>query len=294
MSKVYRGVCFDDERSLFGESNIEIIDSEFIKGESPLKHIENAKIYNTEFKWKYPIWYSKGISIDRSYFSIDARAGIWYSEDIKIENTKFDAPKSLRRSKLIKIENSRFENAEETLWSSSDIRVTNSYFKGDYLFMNSSDIEAKNIKIDGHYSFDGVRNVLIENAEIHSKDIFWNSENVTVRDSVIDSEYIGWNSRNLRFERCKIASLQGFCYIENLTIKGGDLSGVSLAFEYSDVDVDAESSIISIFNPKSGKIRLSSSDALILEKDKIDADKTKIEIEEIKEVSDDPKEYLRF
>ena len=109
-----------------------------------------------------------------------------------------------------------------------------------------------------------------------SKDSFWNSENITVYDSYISGEYLGWNSKNLTLINCTVESLQGMCYIDNLTMKNCKLINTSLAFEYSTVDADITSKIDSVMNPSGGIIRAEHIDTLIMEADKIDKTKTKI------------------
>ena len=109
-----------------------------------------------------------------------------------------------------------------------------------------------------------------------SKDAFWNTNNVTVYDSYISGEYLGWNSKNLTFINCTIESLQGMCYIDNLIMKNCTLINTTLAFEYSNVNVDINGKIDSVFNPSSGVIKAEKIGELIMDKDKIDPEKTNI------------------
>ena len=152
---------------------------------------------------------------------------------------------------------------------------------GDYFAMNCKNVKADNLKLTGNYSFDGASNVEIHNARLLSKDAFWNSENVVVYDSFISGEYLGWNAKNLTFVNCTIESLQGLCYIENLVMKNCKLLNTTLAFEYSDVDADLTGHVTSIKNPNSGRIKADSIGELILEPDKVDVSKTKIECDKI-------------
>ena len=128
----------------------------------------------------------------------------------------------------------------------------------------------------GNYSFDGAKNIAIRNAHLLSKDAFWNSENVTVYDSFISGEYLGWNARNLTLINCTIESLQGKCYIDNLVMKNCKLINTTLAFEYSTVDAEISGNVDSVMNPSGGRICADYIGELILEKDKVDPDKTKI------------------
>ena len=70
------------------------------------------------------------------------------------------------------------------------------------------------------------------------------------------------------------------------------LINTTLAFEYSDVDAEITGKVGSVFNPRSGTIKADRIDELIIEKDKIDPDKTKIICNNIGKQSDRP-EWLQ-
>ena len=204
------------------------------------------------------------------------RAGVWYTNNIKVSNCIIEAPKNFRRCSKLELNNIFFPNASETLWHCNDIKMNNIQAKGDYFAMNSSEIEIDNLNLDGNYPFDGAKNVIIKNSRLLSKDAFWNADNVTVYDSYILGEYLGWNSKNLTFINCTIESLQGLCYIQNLVMKNCKLINTTLAFEYSTVDADIKSPITSVLNPSAGTIKAESIEELIIEKDKVDPNKIQI------------------
>ncbi|MBR4760534.1 MAG: DUF3737 family protein [Lachnospiraceae bacterium] len=274
--KVIRQQRLIGERALFGSKDLIIEDTIFDDGESPLKESSNLKISGSMFKWKYPLWYCKDVEVKNSSWFEMARAGVWYTDRISVQNCLIEAPKNFRRCRGLILEHVNFPNAAETLWHCSDVTMRRVFAKGDYFAMNCENITAEDFELDGNYSFDGAKNVRIKNARLLSKDAFWNAENVTVTDSFICGEYLGWNSKNLTFENCTIESLQGMCYIENLVMKNCKLLNTTLAFEYSTVDADITSKIESVINPTSGTIRAESIGELILEKDRIDPGKTKI------------------
>ena len=267
---------FTGERALFQGADLRIYDSIFDDGESPLKHSRNIELDGCSFKWKYPLWYSENIIVrDCSVFEM-GRAGIWYTNNIEMTDTIYEAPKGFRRCDGVTLENVQFTNAAETLWSCKNVTAKNITAKGDYFAMNSENMEFENFNLVGNYSFDGCKNIVVRNSKLLSKDAFWNSENITIYDSFISGEYLGWNSKDLTLVNCTVESLQGMCYIENLVMKNCKLINTTLAFEYSTVDADISSSIVSVKNPSSGVIRAESIGELIMEKDKVDVSKTKI------------------
>lgn len=252
--KKYINESFSGERSLFKSDSIEIECSRFHDGESPLKESKNIIVNKCSFEWKYPLWYSENIKVNDTLFKPMSRSGIWYTKNITLTNCMVEAPKEFRRSSKIVINNCKFLDASETLWNCDDIKIYDSFFDGDYLLMNSTNIEINNLHLEGNYICDGAKNVIIKNSILNSKDSFWNSENVTIYDSKINGEYIGWNSKNVTFINCEIESNQGFCYMDNVVLKNCKLINTTLAFEYSTVNADIDSTIDSVKNPISGKI----------------------------------------
>lgn len=264
------------ERALFCSDNLYVEDTIFQDGESPLKESRNIELSGSMFKWKYPLWYCNHIvAKDCKWFDM-ARAGVWYTNNILVENAMIEAPKNFRRCTGLTLKNVDFYDAMETLWSCKDVTLNQVSAKGTYFAMNSENMKIDGLKLDGDYSFDGCKNVEIQNSTLLSKDAFWNSDNITVKDSFICGEYLGWNARNLTLINCTIESLQGMCYIDNLVMKNCKLINTTLAFEYSSVDVEIKGDVTSVINPSGGTIQADSIGELILQKDKVDVTKTKI------------------
>lgn len=269
------------ERALFHAVNQEIQDSVFAEGESPLKESSDIKLNNSIFQWKYPLWYSENITCENVSLLETARSGIWYTKNITMENCLIQAPKAFRRSEAISLINVQLPNAEETLWNCKQIHLQKVSAKGDYFAMNSENLTISDFQLSGNYSFDGAKNIEIHNAKLLSKDAFWNCENVTVYDSLIVGEYLGWNSKQVRFVNCTIDSLQGMCYMENVVLEHCKLLNTTLAFEYSTVHADINSTIESVTNPYEGVIKAAEIKELNLEPAYVDPTKTKIETSEI-------------
>lgn len=264
------------ERAFFGAHDLVITDTIFADGESPLKESHDIELYGSMFKWKYPLWYSKNISVrDCTWFEM-ARAGVWYTDNITVENSAIEAPKNFRRCHNVALTNVSFPNAAETLWSCDGITMKNITAKGDYFAMNSENMNIDRLTLYGNYSFDGVRNVEIRNSHLLSKDAFWNSDSVTVYDSFISGEYLGWNAKNLTLINCTVESLQGMCYIDNLVMKNCKLLNTTLAFEYSTVDADIVGRVDSVLNPSGGTITADEIGELTVMPDRVDPEKTKI------------------
>lgn len=264
------------ERALFQGENLKIYDTIFAEGESPLKESHDIELYGSMFKWKYPLWYVKNILAENCTWFEMGRAGVWYTENVTVKNALVEAPKNFRRCKNLTLQNVDLPNAAETLWNCDGVAMEGVTAKGDYFAMGSQNMKIQDFRLVGNYSFDGVKHMEIHNAKMLSKDAFWNSENVTVYDSFISGEYLGWNAKNLTLVNCTIESLQGMCYIDNLVMKNCRLINTTLAFEFSTVDAEINSKIDSVMNPSGGTIKAEYIEELIIEKDKVDPEKTRI------------------
>lgn len=264
------------ERALFQGNKLDIFDTIFDDGESPLKESSDIALYGSMFKWKYPLWYSNNIYTENCSWFEMARAGVWYTNNMTIKNALIEAPKNFRRCDGLNFDNVTLTNAEETLWHCKNVTMSNVTAKGNYFAMNSENMRLDNFQLVGNYSFDGCKNLEIHNSKLMTKDAFWNTDHVTVYDSVISGEYLGWNAKNLTLINCTIESLQGMCYIDNLVMKNCKLINTTLAFEYSTVDATITGGINSVMNPTSGTITADYITELIMDKDKIDPSKTTI------------------
>ncbi|NTV40310.1 MAG: DUF3737 family protein [Demequinaceae bacterium] len=268
------------ERALFHGSDLLVTGSTFTDGESPLKESRDVVIERSEFGWKYPLWYSERVSLTDSVLHESARSGIWYTHDIAVTGCTIHAPKTFRRSSRITLRDVQMPCAAETLWDCEGVMLTDVSVTGDYFGMNSARITAKRLRIDGNYAFDGARDVEISDSVLNSKDAFWNAENVVVRNSTIVGEYLAWNATNVTFVDCTIESLQGLCYVKDLTLVNCRLLDTTLAFEYSTVDADVSTDIGSVINPAGGRIRAASIGELILDPLRVDPTATTFELNE--------------
>lgn len=264
------------ERALFGAHDLKITNTVFDDGESPLKESRNIEAENCLFRWKYPFWYAKHIHIKDSTLFEMARAGIWYSDDVTIEDTMIEAPKELRRCHRVTLNHVSIPNAQETLWSCKDVRLNHVVAKGHYFAKDTENVQLNHFELYGDYCFDGAKNVEVHNSKFLSKDCFWNAENVTIYDSFISGEYFAWNAKNVTLVNCTVESLQGMCYVDHLIMKNCKVINTTLAFEYSTVDVEITTKIDSIINPASGVIIAQDIGTLIMEEDKINPADTRI------------------
>ena len=271
---------FVGERALFASRMLDIRDSVFEDGESPLKESSAIRLEGCIFKWKYPLWYCDGVSAKGTTLLETARSGIWYTKNISMNDCTIDAPKTFRRSSNILLRSVRMPRAQETLWHCKDVHMYDVSVSGDYFGMNCIGVDAERLYISGNYAFDGALNVIVKNSRLISKDAFWNCENVEVYDSLIIGEYLGWNSKNVKFVNCTIESNQGLCYMDGVTLVNCKLVNTDLAFEYSKVNAEVKSRIISVKNPTSGKITAYAIDEIIMEDGRVDTTLTTIVVGE--------------
>ena len=265
------------ERALFKSRDLAVNNSIFDEGESPLKESRNIEVTDSVFGWKYPLWYSSNVRVSGTAFLEMARAGIWYTNDVQITDSTYQAPKGLRKCHNVRLERVQMAHADETLWWNDGVELVDVTATGDYFCQGSRNVYAKNLQLTGNYGFDGCENVVIEDSRLLTKDCFWNCKNVTVRNSMIVGEYLAWNSKNVRLENCIIQSEQGLCYVEGLTLRNCKLIETDLAFEYcSDVDAEVVSPIVSVKNPYNGRIVAPSIGEVIFDDPAVDRSATTI------------------
>ncbi len=273
---------YTGERAMFAVEDVHLTECTFDAGESPLKESSDLLIDACLFKWKYPLWYCKNVTVNDSTLFDTARAGIWYTDNITFNNCVIEAPKSFRRSSRVTLNNVAIPNAAETLWNCTDVALNNVTAQGSYFGMGCKHIECSNLVLTGDYCFDSAEELTLRNCKLLSKDSFWNCSNVTVYDSFISGEYLCWNARNVTFVNCTIESLQGMCYVDNLKLINCKLINTTRALEYSTVDAEIIGHVDSIVNPTSGQILAGSIGELTLNDRYVDPSATTVTITEKK------------
>ena len=248
---------FDLERSLYNLKNTKVINCTFKginDGESVLKEAKDIEVENCVFSLRYPLWHNERFKVVDSTFDEFSRAPLWYCSNGEIRRIKLESIKALRECSDIYIRNA-WINSNEFGWKCNNVEVVKSRIYSEYLFFDCNNIKLDNVNFTGKYSFQYVNNLEITNSFLDTKDAFWHSENVVVKDSLVKGEYLAWFSKNITFINCIIIGTQPFCYVENLKLVNCKMIDTDLAFEYSSVDVDVNSVIESIKNPKSGVIK---------------------------------------
>lgn len=280
--EIIRDKFYEGERPLYASNNLRLENVKFYPGESALKESSNIEAVNCTFMCKYPFWHTDGALIEECDFSVYSRAAIWYSRNIRMINSRVDAPKMFREVDGLFIKKVKLTDAAETCWNCRDIELYDVEARnGDYIFMNGKNITIDGLDLQGNYSFQDAKDVVIRNAVMDSKDAFWKTENVTVYDSVINGEYLGWYSSNLRLINCKIGGTQPLCYATNLILENCEfMDDCDLAFEFSTVEAEVKNHIVSVKNPLKGFIRAQSIGQIIIDKNARNTEACKIVVEE--------------
>ncbi|MCI8359481.1 MAG: DUF3737 family protein [Lachnospiraceae bacterium] len=258
---------FDEERALYHLQDGRVSRCIFAgpaDGESVLKESRNIAVDGCRFSLRYPLWHVKKFSLMDSTMDELTRAAVWYAEDGEIINSRLHGIKAVRECVNIRLFGCDIDS-QEFGWKSAGITMENSSVNAEYLFFDSRDVELTDVVMKGKYSFQYMENLVIENCTLDTKDAFWHSKNVTVKNSLVKGEYLGWFSDGLTLIDCKIIGTQPLCYCKNLKLINCTMEGTDLAFEYSDVEADIFGNVLSVKNPKSGRIVLDSVDEVIME-----------------------------
>ncbi len=254
--KLIQDMEFGGERPLFASHGLRLKRVTIHAGESAVKECSDIAAEDCRFEGHYPFWHVHGFTIDRCHFDVGGRSALWYSDHLKMTDTRIDAPKMFREMTDIEIENVEINDADEVFWKCDRLKIKNlKLHEGRYPFMFSRDIRVDGLESDSKYVFQYVKDVEIHHAAITTKDAFWEVENVTVYDSELDGEYLGWHSRNLRLVNCHIAGEQPLCYATNLVLENCTFDpACDRAFEYSTVRATIKGHIGGVKNPTSGCI----------------------------------------
>ena len=265
--KIIENKSFDEERALYASRDVKVRKCRFdgpADGESAFKESKNIAADGCFFNLRYPFWHDEGVEITDSEMTELCRAALWYSDGISVKNTHMHGIKALRECKRVKIENCDIISPEFG-WFSQDVEMKNSALNGEYLMMRSSGLKFENITLNGKYSLQYVENCSFENCNFDTKDAFWHAKNVTVKNSVVKGEYLAWYCEGVSFENCIISGTQPLCYCKGLKLINCEMHECDLAFEKSDVSAEVTTPVVSIKNPKSGKISLPAVGELILD-----------------------------
>ncbi len=271
--EIVKNKRFGEERALYNSKDLQIIDCKFDgeeDGESALKESNNIIVDNCYFNLRYPFWHDEKLTINNCELTNLCRAALWYSKDIKINDSKLFGIKALRECNDIEINKSEIDSLEFG-WRSKNIKVLDTKIRNcEYLFFESKNINIDNVDLQGKYTFQYVENLEINNSILDTKDAFWHSKNVVVRNSTIKGQYLAWYSEDVTLINCKIVGTQPLCYCKNLKLIDCEMIDTDLAFEYSDVEASIKGSILSVKNPKSGKIVADEIKEIILHDSKIE------------------------
>lgn len=265
--KKYENMNFDEERALYASRDVEVIGCRFdgpADGESALKESRDVTVKDCYFNLRYPFWHNTGLEIDGCEMTENCRASLWYTEDVVIRNTKMHGIKALRECADVTIEDSDIISPEFG-WSVRGITMKNSSAQSEYFMMRSERLHFDGVTLKGKYSFQYITDSVFENCNFDTKDAFWHAKNIVVRNSVIKGEYLAWYCENVTFENCTLIGTQPLCYCKGLKLIDCRMENTDLCFEKSDVETTVTTKVVSIKNPRSGRICVPSLGKLIID-----------------------------
>ena len=261
---------FDEERALYESDGVIVKNCRFegpADGESALKESRNVIVRDCYWNLRYPFWHDTNLEITGTELTVNCRAALWYSEDIRIKDSKLHGIKALRECKDVVIEDCDIISPEFG-WKTDNIRMERSSAQGEYFMFGATKLRFKDMHLNGKYSFQYIEDAVFEDCVFDTKDAFWHGKNIVVRNSVIKGEYLAWYSENLTLENCKISGTQPFCYCKGLKLIDCELTEADLCFEKSEVEASITTPVISIKNPLAGCIRVPEVTEIIMDSQK--------------------------
>ncbi len=265
--KVIENKSFDQERALYGSLGVRAINCRFdgpLDGESAFKESGDIVAERCYFNLRYPFWHDRNVEIDGCEMTELCRAALWYTDDVKIKNTRMHGIKALRECADVSIEDCDIISPEFG-WFTRGINMKNTTMTGEYFMLRSEGLIFENVTLNGKYSLQYIENSTFESCNFNTKDAFWHAKNVVVKNSHIKGEYLGWYCENVTFENCIIEGTQPLCYCKGLKLINCEMHGCDLSFEKSRVVAEVTTPVLSIKNPASGRIVLPSVSEIILD-----------------------------
>lgn len=266
MENIIQNQTFDEERALYHLTNTRVENCTFAgpaDGESALKEAVNVEVVNCRFSLRYPFWHTTGFLAKNCSLDEKTRAPIWYSRGGHIHGCLIESVKCLRECQNMKFEHCTVKSPEFG-WRCRNIDIDNCQMHGEYYLFETQKGHIRHLNMTGKYSFQYTEDLLVTDSYLDTKDAFWHSKNCTVHNSTLKGEYLAWYSENLTLVNCHIIGTQPFCYCENLTLVNCTMEETDLSFEYSSVNADIKGNILSVKNPKSGRIEADSYGQVIL------------------------------
>jgi len=277
---------YEGNRACFWVEDTQFDEVRFYPGEAALMHCKNIEAIHCEFLGHFSLWNTSRIEITHCHFTRYACSGIWYAYDVKVEDCIFNAPGMFRRVKVLIIKNSSFTDARECLWDCNNVKLTNvDVVHGDYILMRSESIDIREAQLQGDHAFYGSRNIIITSTYLDSASALWNAENVTIYDSVLEGDCLGWHSRNIRLVNCTLRGRQPFCYASEIRLEKCIMEDAEDCFENSSIDADLQGHVISIKNPRQGRIRADSIESVIIDEYCLSPESCRITVNEFPEMS---------
>lgn len=265
--KLIENQTFEMERALYGHRDLLVKNCSFDgpeDGESAFKECSHIEADHCFFNLRYPFWHDHELTVSHCEMTPNCRAALWYSDHVKITDSKLHGIKAFRECSDVLIHNCDIISPEFG-WSVLGICMENSTAVSEYFMMRSQDLAFCRVQFQGKYSFQYIKNAVFEDCVFDTKDAFWHGENITIRNSVIKGEYLAWYSNNLTLINCKIIGTQPFCYCKNLKLVDCEMMETDLAFEKSQVEARITTKVDSIKNPLSGWITVPDVGELILD-----------------------------
>lgn len=264
---IYENKSFDEERALYGSHGVALRNCRFdgpADGESALKESREIRAQGCFFNLRYPFWHDADLTITGSELTPLCRAALWYSENVRIEDTKLHGIKALRECANVSMSGCEIVSPEFG-WSVRGIEMTECSAESEYFMLRSERLRFDRVKLKGKYSFQYITDSVFTNCEFDTKDAFWHAKNVLIKDSVIKGEYLAWYCENVTFENCTMIGTQPLCYCKGLKLINCRMINCDLAFEKSDVEAAILSPVDSIKNPHSGRISAPSVGEIIMD-----------------------------
>ena len=267
MKTVITGKTCDEERAFYNLTDAEVSRCTFAgpaDGESAFKEARRIDVSDCTFALRYPFWHTVDFTVSRCRLEEGCRASLWYAKNGLLEDCTVLGVKCLRECGGMTLRRVTAVSPEFG-WRCRSVTLEDCTVTSEYCLFESEELDISRLTLRGKYSFQYTKNVVVRDSELDTKDAFWHSVNARVENCTVKGEYLGWYSDGLTLVNCRIIGTQPLCYCRNLTLENCTMEETDLSFECSDVHAAVRGSILSVKNPKSGRISADSIGQIVRE-----------------------------
>ena len=202
--------------------------------------------------------------------TFDQERALYGSVDLTTKNCRFDGPadgeSAFKECRNIEVADCFF-NLRYPFWHDTGLRLTGSELTPlcRAALWYTEDAVIEDSQLHGIKALRECAKITMRRCDVDSAEFGWSVRGMEMADCTVKGEYLGWYSEDLTLIGCKISGTQPLCYCKGLRLVDCEMIDTDLSFERSEVEATLTAPILSIKNPRAGRIRVPHADEIIID-----------------------------